>query len=239
MEQENKQQEELEETSEQEPVHETQAEQEGGEEQKQASKESNSLNFDFAASMKETKGIALDAIIRPHKVVSSGQSVRLETSGLILLVLALLISICSFLFYRFGFDGLLSFFEDVGFVFVLTTFFSWVITFVIGYLSVYLLLRYFGDRMMDHKQLLTQYAIVNVPFALVFCLVILFFGFLMVDLFVITYVFALMLYGLLHIYLFVVNMKQPKYDLYWTMTGYLLFLIVVSYLLTGIDFGSL
>ncbi|GAB2567785.1 hypothetical protein [Gracilibacillus alcaliphilus] len=195
-------------------------------------------NFDFAESMKEAQGIALDAVLRPHKVVASNRSIKIETSGIILAVLALLISISSFLFYKYGFDGLLSYFEDVGFTFALKTFFAWIITFAVGYFSIYLLLKHFGNRDMAHKELLTKYAIVSIPFALVFCLVILFFGFVMVDLFVITYVFALMLYGLMHIYLFLVHMRKSKFDLYWTMMGYLLFLIVVTYLLNGMDFSS-
>ncbi|SFL90978.1 hypothetical protein SAMN04487943_10551 [Gracilibacillus orientalis] len=206
---------------------------ESGEEKKKSS-----TNFDFGESMKETKGILKEAILRPHNIVSSNRSIKLETSVLILLFLSFLIGICSFIFYKYAFDGMLSFLEDVGFLFILSTIFSWIITFAIGYLSVYLLLMYFGNRKMEHKELLTKYAIVNIPFALVFCLVILLFGFLMIDLFVITYVFALMLYGMLHIYLYLVNMDKPKLDLYWTMTVYLLFLIVVTYLLNGLDFTS-
>ncbi|WP_277680146.1 hypothetical protein [Gracilibacillus dipsosauri] len=202
-------------------------------------KENNSsINFDFGESVKETKGILKDAILRPHAIVSSTRTIRMETSALILLSLSLLIGICYFLFYKFGFEGMLSLFADVGVMFIITSILSWMITFTIGYFSLYLLLMYFGDRKMDHKELLTKYAIVNIPFTLVFCLVILFFGFLMVDLFVVTYVFALMLYGVIHIYLYLVHMRKPKFDLYWTIAGYLLVLIVATHLLNGIDFSA-
>ncbi|PWU69130.1 MULTISPECIES: hypothetical protein [Gracilibacillus] len=202
-------------------------------------KENNSsINFDFGESVKETKGILKDAILRPHAIVSSTRTIRMETSALILLSLSLLIGICYFLFYKFGFEGMLSLFADVGVMFIITSILSWMITFAIGYFSLYLLLMYFGDRKMDHKELLTKYAIVNIPFTLVFCLVILFFGFLMVDLFVVTYVFALMLYGVIHIYLYLVHMRKPKFDLYWTIAGYLLVLIVATHLLNGIDFSA-
>lgn len=60
----------------------------------------------------------------------------------------------------------------------------------------------------------------------------------MVDLFVVTYVFALMLYGVIHIYLYLVHMRKPKFDLYWTIAGYLLVLIVATHLLNGIDFSA-
>ncbi len=202
-------------------------------------KKSSSININFGESVKETKGILKDAILRPHAIVSSSsKTIRIETSALILLSLSLLIGICTFLFYKFGFDGLLSMFSDVGVMFMITSIFSWIITFAIGYFSVYLLLRYAGNRQMDHKELLTKYAIINIPFALVFCLVILFFGFLMVDLFVITYVFALMLYGVLHIYLYLVHMKEARFDLYWTIAGYLLLLIIATYLLNGFDMST-
>ncbi|WP_018930610.1 hypothetical protein [Gracilibacillus lacisalsi] len=200
--------------------------------------DSSATNFDFGESVKETRSILKDAILRPHAIVSSSRTIRIQTSGLILLALSLLIGICTFLFYRFGFDGLLSMFSDIGFMFAIRSIFSWVITFAVGYFSLYLLLLYTGNRKMDHKELLTKYAIVNIPFAIVFCLVILLFGFLMVDLFVITYVFALMLYGVLHIYLFLVHMKEAKFDLYWTIAGYLLVLIVATYVLNGIDIAT-
>ncbi|MGN8646190.1 hypothetical protein ACTNEO_09385 [Gracilibacillus sp. HCP3S3_G5_1] len=202
-------------------------------------KDNSSINFDFGESVKETKGILKDAILRPHAIVSSSsRTINIQTSALILLVLSLLIGICTFLFYRFGFDGLLSMFSDIGFMFMIRSIFSWITTFAIGYFSVYLLLLYTGNRKMEHKELLTKYAIVNIPFALVFCLVILFFGFLMVDIFVITYVFALMLYGVIHIYLYFVHLKQPRFDLYWTIAGYLLILIVVTYFLNGFDIST-
>lgn len=132
-------------------------------------KENNSsINFDFGESVKETKGILKDAILRPHAIVSSTRTIRMETSALILLSLSLLIGICYFLFYKFGFEGMLSLFADVGVMFIITSILSWMITFAIGYFSLYLLLMYFGDRKMDHKELLTKYAIVNIPFTLVF-----------------------------------------------------------------------
>lgn len=195
-------------------------------------------NFDFGKSINETKGILKDAIIRPHSVVKSNHIIGIETSAMILLILSIIIGICNFIFFKFGFDGLLSMFTEIGIMFLITGTFSWIITFAIGYFSLYALLTFFGDAKLSHRELLTKYVVVNIPFAAVFCLVILFFGFLLIDLFVITYVFALMLYGVIHIYLFLVHVKKPKFDLYWTMAGYLLVLTIVTYYLNGIDFGS-
>ncbi|OZU89390.1 hypothetical protein CIL03_06650 [Virgibacillus indicus] len=208
------------------------------ESQADSAKKENKINFDFGKSVNETKGILKDAILRPHSVVKSNHTISIETSAIILLLLSLIIGICGFLFYKFGFDGLLSMFRDIGIMFLITSTLSWILTFAIGYASIYFFLAYLGNRKMSHRELLTKYVIVNIPFTLVFALVILFFGFLLVDLFVITYVFSLMLYGVIHIYLFLVHMDKPKFDLYWLMAGYLLLLTVLSYQLTGIDFAS-
>ena len=201
-------------------------------------KKENKINFNFGESLNETKGILKDAIIRPHSVVKSNHTVSIETSVLILVLLSLIIGLCSFVFYRFGFDSLLSRFMDIGIMFIIKITLSWILTFAIGYASLYIFLAYLGNRKMSHRELLTKYVIVNIPFTAVFGLVILFFGFLMVDLFVITYVFSLMLYGVIHIYLFLVHMDKPKYDLYWLMAGYLLLLTILTYQLSGIDFGA-
>lgn len=196
------------------------------------------INFDFGKSLNETKGILKDAIIRPHSVVKSNHIIGIETSILILLILSIIIGLCNFLFFKFGFDGLLSMFTEIGIMFLITGTLSWIITFAAGYLSLYMLLKFLGNAKFSHRELLTKYAVVNIPFAAIFCLVICFFGFLMIDLFVITYVFALMLYGVIHIYLFLVHINKPKFDLYWTMAGYLLVLTVLTYMLNGIDFSS-
>lgn len=201
-------------------------------------KQKGKTNFDFGKSLNETKGILKDAIIRPHSVVKSNHTIGIETSAMILLLLSIIIGVCNFLFLKFGFDGLMSMFTEVGIMSFITGTFAWIITFAIGYFSLYALLTYFGNAKPSHRELLTKYAVVNIPFAAIFCLVILFFGFLMIDLFVITYVFALMLYGVIHIYLFLVHTNEPKFDLYWTIAGYLLVLTVVTYMLTGIDFSS-
>ncbi|MDX8047176.1 hypothetical protein SH601_14385 [Gracilibacillus sp. S3-1-1] len=193
------------------------------------------MNAAFKKSVKETQSILLDSILRPHAVISSNRAISMQTSGLILVVLSLLIGICTFLFYRFGFEGLLSYFSTVSFTLIFSTALSWIITFAVGYFSLYLFLLYAGNKKMEHKQLLTHYAIVNIPFAIIFCLVTLFFGFLLVDLFVLTYLFSIMLYGVLHIYLFMVHMEKPKFDLYWTIAAYLLILIAATYLLNGFD----
>ncbi|ASK62829.1 hypothetical protein CFK37_12060 [Virgibacillus phasianinus] len=198
----------------------------------------NKTNFDFGKSITETKGILKDAIIRPHSVVKSNHIIGIETSALILFLLSIIIGLCNFLFFKFGFDGLMSMFTEIGIMFFITGTLSWIITFAVGYLSLYALLAFFGNAKFSHHELLTKYAVVNIPFAAIFCLVILFFGFLMIDLFVITYFFAIMLYGVIHIYLFLVHINKPKFDLYWTMAGYLLILTVVTYMLTGIDLGS-
>ena len=204
----------------------------------QSTKQENKINFNFGKSLNETKGILKDAILRPHAVVKSNHTVSIETSALILVLLSLIIGLCSFLFYKFGFDSLLGMFMDVGIMFIIKNALSWILTFAIGYASLYIFLTYLGNRKMPHRELLTKYVIVNIPFTVVFGFVILFFGFLMVDLFVITYVFSLMLYGVIHIYLFLVHMDKPKYDLYWLMAGYLLLLTVLTYQLSGIDFGA-
>ncbi|MDY7044470.1 hypothetical protein RVS70_09655 [Virgibacillus sp. M23] len=196
------------------------------------------INFDFGKSLNETKGILKDALIRPHSVVKSNHIIGIETSILILLILSIIIGLCNFLFFKFGFDGLLSMFTEIGIMFLITGTLSWIITFAAGYVSLFMLLKFLGNAKFSHRELLTKYAVVNIPFAAIFCLVICFFGFLMIDLFVITYVFALMLYGVIHIYLFLVHINKPKFDLYWTMTGYLLVLTVLTYMLNGIDFSS-
>ncbi|MCC2250968.1 hypothetical protein JUJ52_13465 [Virgibacillus sp. AGTR] len=196
------------------------------------------INFDFGKSLNETKGILKDAIIRPHSVVKSNHIIGIETSILILLILSIIIGLCNFLFFKFGFDGLLSMFTEIGIMFLITGTLSWIITFAAGYVSLFMLLKFLGNAKFSHRELLTKYAVVNIPFAAIFCLVICFFGFLMIDLFVITYVFALMLYGVIHIYLFLVHINKPKFDLYWTMAGYLLVLTVLTYMLNGIDFSS-
>ncbi|MGM0941674.1 MAG: hypothetical protein ACQEWU_12025 [Bacillota bacterium] len=196
------------------------------------------INFDFDKSLNETKGILKDAIIRPHSVVKSNHIIGIETSILILLILSIIIGLCNFLFFKFGFDGLLSMFTEIGIMFLITGTLSWIITFAAGYVSLFMLLKFLGNAKFSHRELLTKYAVVNIPFAAIFCLVICFFGFLMIDLFVITYVFALMLYGVIHIYLFLVHINKPKFDLYWTMAGYLLVLTVLTYMLNGIDFSS-
>ena len=119
-----------------------------------------------------------------------------------------------------GFGGLFG--AEVGINFMFQTMLAWLITFAIGYFSLYVMLHWFGNRKMEHKLLLTKYAIVNIPFALVFCLVFILFGFLMIQYFIVMYVFGLMLFGMIHVYLFLVNVDKPKFDLFWLISGYLL-----------------
>ncbi len=89
---------------------------------------------------------------------------------------------------------------------------------------------------MEHKDLLTKYAIVNIPYVLVFCLVTLFFGLVLIDLFIVTYVFSLLLFGFIHVYLFLALMEKSRYDIFWTLAVYQLVLIAASYYLVGMDF---
>lgn len=196
------------------------------------------VNFDFKRSVEETKSIFLDALLRPHSVVASNRSIGIETSGILLALFSLLITISAFLFYQYGFDGFLSWFADIGVGFFFKVFFSWLVTYAIGYFSLYLFLTYLGEAKRSHRELLTKYVVVMIPFTVIFCLVILFFGFVLVDLFVITYALSLMLYGVIHVYLFMVNMKQPKFDLFWMMAAYLLLLTVATYLVAGFDISA-
>ena len=136
-----------------------------------------------------------------------------------------------------GFGGLFG--AEVGISFMFQTMLAWLITFAIGYFSLYVMLHWFGNRKMEHKLLLTKYAIVNIPFALVFCLVFILFGFLMIQYFIVMYVFGLMLFGMIHVYLFLVNVDKPKFDLFWLISGYLLVLIVLTYLIAGIEIPGL
>lgn len=201
-------------------------------------KKEKSSQFDFQESFNETKGIALDAILRPGALIHSSRAIRVETSVIIFVLLAVLVSVCHYLFYKYGFDGVFSYSSDVNFTFVLKTFVSWLITFAIGYFSLYILLKQFGNRSMEHKDLLTKYAIVNIPYVLVFCLVTLFFGLVLIDLFIVTYVFSLLLFGFIHVYLFLALMEKSRYDIFWTLAVYQLVLIAASYYLVGMDFGG-
>ncbi|MFD1414892.1 hypothetical protein [Oceanobacillus jeddahense] len=215
----------------------TQQQAEGLNETNQEEKTKNS-QFDFQESFNEIKGIALDAVLRPNTLIHSSRAIKVETSLIIFALLAVLVSVCHYLFYRYGFDGLFYFLGDINFTFVLKTFVSWLITFAIGYFSLYILLKQFGNKTMEHKDLLTKYVIVNIPFVLVFCLVTLFFGFVLIDLFIVTYVFSLLLFGFIHIYLFLALMEKSRYDVFWTLTAYQLVLIIASYFLVGVDFGA-
>ncbi|GEN88514.1 hypothetical protein [Oceanobacillus sojae] len=199
-------------------------------------KKEKTSQFDFQESFSETKGIALGAILRPGALIHSSRAIKVETSVIIFALLAVLISVCHYLFYKYGFDGALSYFSDINFTFFLKTFVSWLITFAIGYFSLYILLKHFGNRSMEHKDLLTKYAIVNIPYVLVFCLVTLFFGLVLIDLFIVTYVFSLLLFGFIHVYLFLALMEKSRYDIFWTLAVYQLVLIAASYYLVGMDF---
>ncbi|GAA0325131.1 hypothetical protein GCM10008931_15760 [Oceanobacillus oncorhynchi subsp. oncorhynchi] len=218
----------------------THLEQAAGESSEAGQKEkTKGSQFDFQESFNEIKGIALDAALRPNTLIHSGRSIKVETSLIIFALLAVLVSICHYLFYRYGFDGLFYFLGDINFTFVLQTFVSWLITFAIGYFSLYILLKQFGNKTMEHKELLTKYVVVNIPFVLVFCLVTLFFGLLFIDLFIVTYVFSLLLFGFIHVYLFLALMEKSRFDVFWTLTVYQLVLIVASYFLVGVDFGGI
>ncbi|GGP15612.1 hypothetical protein [Oceanobacillus neutriphilus] len=198
-------------------------------------KKEKSSQFDFQESFNETKEIALGAILRPSALIHSSRAIKVETSVIIFALLAILVSVCHYLFYKYGFDGALSFLSNINFTFFLKTFVSWILTFAIGYFSLYILLKHFGNRTMEHKDLLTKYAIVNVPYVLVFCLVTLFIGLVLVDLFMVTYVFSLLLFGFIHVYLFLALMEKSRFDIFWTLAVYQLVLIVASYYLVGVE----
>ncbi|MCT1905395.1 hypothetical protein [Oceanobacillus sojae] len=198
-------------------------------------KKEKSSQFDFQESFNETKEIALGAILRPSALIHSSRAIKVKTSVIIFALLAILVSVCHYLFYKYGFDGLLSYLSDISFTFFLKTFVSWILTFAIGYFSLYILLKHFGNRTMEHKDLLTKYAIVNIPYVLVFCLVTLFIGLVLVDLFVVTYVFSLLLFGFIHVYLFIALMEKSRFDIFWTLAVYQLVLIVASYYLVGVE----
>lgn len=213
-------------------------------EKKSSSSEDKKINFDFEKSLNETKGILKDAILKPHTLIKSNRTISLETSAIIFVLLAVLIGIVAYFSYRSlmenlfgGFGGLFG--AEVGIDFMFKTMLAWLITFAVGYFSLYFMLQFFGNRKMEHKLLLTKYAIVNIPFALVFCLVFILFGFLMVEFFIVMYVFGLMLFGMIHVYLFLVNVDKPKFDLFWLISGYLLVLIVLTYLIAGIEIPGL
>ncbi|GEM_PF-5426867 len=198
------------------------------------------VNFDYEKSLNETKGIVKDAILRPHSVVSSNRSISVETSAIILALLSLIVGVFAFFALRNimenmlgGFGGLFG--EAIGAEFLFKTMLGWIFTFAVGYFSLYFMLSYFGNRKMEHKLLLTKYVIVSIPFVLVFCLVLILFGLLMIEYFMVMYIFSLMLFGMIHIYLLIVNVKKPKFDLFWLSSGYLLVLLLVTYYLAGIE----
>jgi hypothetical protein len=198
--------------------------------------------FNFEKSMEESKGIFKDAILKPHSVIASNRSISWETSVLIFAVLSILVGI--FAYFAVGnvmdnlFGGLGSFFGgSIGIDFLFMTILGWLATFAVGYFSIYFMLSYFGGNKMEHPLLLTKYVTVNIPFVLVFLIVFILFGFVMMDWFIMMYTFALMLFGVVHIYLFLTNVKKPKYDLFWLSCIYLAVLFVATYLITGIDFG--
>lgn len=198
------------------------------------------INFDFEKSLNETKGIVKDAILRPHTLVSSNRSISIETSAIILVLLSLLVGVFAYFALRnimenmFGGIGSLMG-GSIGADFLFKTMLGWILTFAIGYFSLYIMLSYFGNRKMEHKLLLTKYVIVNIPFVFVFCLVLVFFGLLMIDYFMVMYLFSLMLFGMIHIYLFLVNVSKPKFDLFWLSSAYLFVLIIATYLLAGVE----
>lgn len=198
------------------------------------------INFDFDKSVKETKGILKDAVLRPHSLINSSRSISIETSAIILLLLSIIVGVFAYFALRGFMDNMFGGFGSlmggsIGIDFLFKTMLSWVITFAVGYFSLYLMLRYFGNRKMEHKELLTKYVVVNIPFVLVFSVVLVFFGLVMTDLFMVMYLFSLMLFGMIHVYLFLVNVKKPKFDLFWLISAYLLVLIVMTYYLAGID----
>src|SRR5699024_8411383 len=139
------------------------------------------------------------------------------------------------------FGGLGSLFgsSDIGISFMFQTMLGWIVTFAVGYFSLYLMLQYFGNRKMAHKELLTKYVTVIIPYVIVFCVVLILFGFLMIDYFMMMYTFSLLLFGMVHVYLFIVNAGKPKFDLFWLSTAYLFVLTVVTYLISGMDMPGL
>lgn len=208
----------------------------------QETKSRNKINFDFGKSMNESKSIVKDAVFRPHSLIVSNRSISIETSVIIFVILTILVGVSAYFsvknFMDNAFGGFGSLFgPSIGIDFLFLTMLGWLATFAIGYFSLYFMLSYFGNRKMDHQLLLTKYAIVNIPFVLVFCLIFTLFGFVLIDFFLIMYVFGLMLFGMIHIYLFLMNVDKPKYDLFWLSSGYLLVLLVATYFITGIDFG--
>lgn len=198
------------------------------------------VNFDFEKSLQETKGIVKDAILRPHSLISSNRSISVETSAIILVLLSLIVGVFGYFALRNIMDNMFGGFgslfgESIGVDFLFKTMLAWILTFAVGYFSLYFMLSYLGNHKMEHKLLLTKYVIVNIPFVLVFCLVLVFFGLLMIDYFMVMYIFSLMLFGMIHIYLFIVNVKKPKFDLFWLSSGYLFVLILVTYYLAGVE----
>lgn len=210
--------------------------------QKETDSKDKKVNFNFDRSLNESKGILKDAIIKPHSVINSNRSISLETSVIIFVFLSFILGVFAYFSVKNLMDnmfgGLGSFFgSSIGIEFLFKTMFGWLVTFAVGYFTLYYMLSYFGNRKMEHKLLLTKYVTVNIPFVLVFCIVFVLFGLLAIEYFMIMYVFGLMLFGMIHIYLFLVNVKKPKFDMFWLSAGYLLVLLVATYLLTGIDFG--
>ncbi|MHA6250516.1 hypothetical protein [Oceanobacillus sp. CAU 1775] len=209
-------------------------------EMKTKSSDSKKINFDFEKSLDETKGIWKDAILRPHSLIKSTRTISIETSIIIFVVLSILIGVVAYFAYRGYLDAVTGglgglFAPDVGISFMFQTMIGWLITFAVGYFSLYFMLQFFGNNKMKHKALLTKYTLVNIPFALVFCLIFILFGFLLLDYFFVMYIFGLMLFGMIHVYLFLVNIDKPKYDLFWLISGYLLVLIILTYLVSGIN----
>lgn len=204
--------------------------------------EKKKVNFDFEKSLNESKGIFKDAIVKPHTLITSNRSISWETSVIIFVLLSLLVGVFAYFsmqnMMENMFGGLGSFMGaeiEIGFLF--RTMLGWLATFAVGYFSIYFMLSYFGNNKMDHKLLLTKYVTVNIPFVSVFLVVFILFGFVIIELFMVMYIFALMLFGMIHIYLFLMNVKKPKYDLFWMSSAYLFVLLIATYYITGIDFG--
>lgn len=210
--------------------------------QKETNSKNKKINFDFDKSLNESKGILKDAIIKPNSVINSNRSISLETSVIIFVLLSIILGIFAYFSVKNlmdnmfgGLGGFLG--SSVGIEFLFQTMLGWLITFALGYFSLYYMLSFFGNRKMEHKILLTKYVTVNIPFVFVFCIIFVLFGLLAIEYFMIMYVFGLMLFGMIHIYLFLANVNKPKFDLFWLSAGYLFVLLVATYLLTGIDFG--
>lgn len=228
---------------------EVQAAKPGGDEEREGEQDGSTandikkkVNFDFEKSLGESKGIFKDAIVNPHTLITSNRSISWETSVIIFVLLSIIIGVFAYFSMQNVmenmFGGLGSFMgADIEISFIFRTMFGWLATFAVGYFSLYFILSYFGNHKMEHRLLLTKYVTVNIPFVLVFLLLFILFGFVMIDLFIIMYVFGLMLFGMIHIYLFLMNVKKAKYDLFWMSSAYLLVLLLATYYITGIDFG--